>query len=115
MNFYYLSVFSFLFLLFLSSFVYIGAKRVHFPYTITLVGVGIMLGIVADSFSPLSFLTTFELTPETLLYIFLPILLFESAYNMKYRELLAHSRTIALLAIVSLFISALIIAVLLAY
>lgn len=115
MNYYFLSVVSFLTLLLLSTFVYIGAKRVRFPYTITLVGVGILLGLATTYFPSLTFFTTFTLSPETLLYIFLPILLFESAYNMRYRELVEHARSISLLAVLSLVISALTIAFLLSW
>lgn len=91
---YFLIVVSFLALLLSSTFIFIGAKRLHFPYTITLVGVGLLLGVLVESVPSLDFITRFTLTPETLLYIFLPILLFESAYNMRYRELVEHVRSI---------------------
>ncbi|MDR2640197.1 MAG: cation:proton antiporter [Candidatus Peribacteria bacterium] len=41
----------------------------------------------------------FKLTPELLFYVFLPILLFESAYNINYRQLLKNYKVISLLAI----------------
>lgn len=58
----------------------------------------------------LSFLTAFELTEQTLLYVFLPVLLFESAYNIRFREIIQHTRAIGLLAVVGLLVSAVLIA-----
>ena len=61
------------------------------------------------------FLDDFRLTPEVLLYVFLPILLFESAYNIQYKELLKNVRSVSLLAVVALVISATLVGVGLKY
>ena len=61
----------------------------------------------------MEFLTAFKLTQDTLLYIFLPVLLFESAYNIKFREIVQHTRAIGLLAVFGLIISAIFTAVVL--
>ena len=104
-----LSALSLISLLFISTGVYLLSKRFNFPYTVSLVAIGIVIAILSQ-FPILSFLDDFHLTPEILLYIFLPILLFESAYNMKYKEVLRSARSISLLAIVSLMVSAFLIA-----
>lgn len=113
MDIYFLGTVSFIAILFLSGVVCIGAKKIRFPYTIALVASGLLLGILVKLFPSLGFLITFELTKETLLYIFFPVLLFESAYNIKFREITQHARAISLLAALGLIISALISATLL--
>jgi CPA1 family monovalent cation:H+ antiporter len=45
------------------------------------------------------FINHFKLTPDILFFVFLPILLFESAYNIKYRELLKNWKIISSLAV----------------
>jgi CPA1 family monovalent cation:H+ antiporter len=107
---FYLSTFSCLALMSLSMGVYVLAKKIKIPFTVLLVMVGILLGLIVEFLPSLNFLLTFELTPEMLFYVFLPILLFESGYNMRAKHLLANKWSIGLLAIVSLVISALIIA-----
>ncbi len=57
----------------------------------------------------------FELNSDILFYILLPILLFESAYNIRYTDLLKNIYAITTLSIVSLFISAFVVAILLYY
>ena len=103
-----LSALSFISLLTISSLVFVLAKRWNFPYTVSLVGMGIFLAFV--SLVPgFSFIDDFTLTPSILLYVFLPILLFESAYNLRYKEVLRSAKTISALAIVSLLVSVVII------
>lgn len=105
-----LSALSLIFLLSISSLIYILSKRWNLPYTVSLVGVGIILAFVSTI--PLfSFIDDFVLTPSVLLYVFLPILLFESAYNMKYHEVLRSAKAISALAIVSLVLSTVLIGV----
>lgn len=52
-----------------------------------------------------SFITSFQLTPELLFFVFLPILIFESAYNIKIRNIKENKYAISILAIVGLLIS----------
>lgn len=101
-------------LLMISTGVFLLSKRFNFPYTVSLVGVGLLIALVSE-FSIFAFLDDFRLTPDILLYIFLPILLFESAYNIKYKEMLRSAKAISLLAIVSLIVSAFLIAVFVHY
>jgi monovalent cation:H+ antiporter, CPA1 family len=100
-----LSASSLIFLMIAASGVYLLAKRFHVPYTVLLVAVGIVLAFVARV-PAFSFIDDFALTPEVLLYVFLPVLLFESAYNIKYRELSRNVWTISALAVIALLISA---------
>lgn len=104
-----LAALSFISLLLISTGVYLASKRFNFPYTVSLVAVGIIIALLSQ-FPVFAFLDDFHLTPEILLYVFLPILLFESAYNMKYKEVLRSARSISLLAVVSLIVSAFLIA-----
>jgi CPA1 family monovalent cation:H+ antiporter len=96
-------------LLAMSSGLYFLAKRIKFPYTILLVLVG--LAIVPLAGIPflepyIGFIDDLVLTPELLFFIFLPILIFESAFNMNIRKIVENSWSIGLLSIVGLLISA---------
>lgn len=110
---YFLGAVSFIALLAVSGVVFILAKKFRFPYTIALVAFGILIALLAKFVPALQFLTAFKLSPETLLYVFLPILLFESAYNIRFREMIQHTRAISLLAVVGLILAALLAAVIL--
>ena len=57
-------------------------------------------------FPVLHFLKSFQLTPELLFFVFLPVLIFESAYNMNLREMTENLRAISWLSLASLLISA---------
>lgn len=106
---FFLSALSLVFLLVIAAGVSYWAKRVKIPATVALVAAGMLIA-VSTRLSPVAFLDDFELTPQMLFYVFLPILLFESAYNVRYKELLRNIRSISLLAVVSLVISAVFIA-----
>jgi CPA1 family monovalent cation:H+ antiporter len=64
----------------------IGLKRVHLPFTVGLVIVGLALGAIADRVEPLAFLNSVTLSPEIILFVFLPTLIFESAFNLDRRR-----------------------------
>lgn len=100
------------FLMFVATGIFLLSRKLRFPYTVLLVIVGLLL-IPLSRFEPLAFLGAFRLTPDILFYVFLPPLIFESAYNMHIRRVLENVRGITLLAVVSLLISAMLIAVLL--
>ncbi len=87
-----------------SSFAVFWSKTLRIPHTVLLVIVGVCIGLLSTT-STFSFLNSFELTPEVLFYIFLPALIFESAYNMSIRKLAKDSLPISLLAVVSLLVS----------
>lgn len=100
---------SVIFLLIISAFSYIFSKKMNFPYTVLLVIVWIIL-IPISNIEIFSFIDDFVLTPEVLFYVFLPVLLFESAYNIKYRQLISNWKSVSILAVIWLLISAFIIA-----
>jgi CPA1 family monovalent cation:H+ antiporter len=92
-----------------SSLSYFAAKRVHIPHTVLLVIIGVLF-VPLSLFDPFSFLTEFSLTPELLFYLFLPALIFESAFNMNIRRMVDDFPVISLLAVGSLLVSSFLIA-----
>lgn len=96
---------SLFFLLTVSVFTYLISKKINFPYTVLLLIVWLLL-IPLSRVDFFSFINHFQLTPDILFYVFLPILIFESAYNMNYRQVLKNWKTISSLAIFWLVISA---------
>ncbi|MCP4523442.1 MAG: sodium:proton antiporter [Candidatus Gracilibacteria bacterium] len=100
---------SVLFLLFVSSFAYLFSKKINFPYTVLLVVIGLLL-VPLSKVGLFSFIDDFQLTPDILFFVFLPVLLFESAYNINYRHIIKSWKTITSLAVFGLIISAFLIA-----
>lgn len=97
----FLSLFS---LMLISLAVFMLAQKMRIPYTVLLVIAGSALAPLAH-IEGFSFITSFDLTPELLFFVFLPILIFESAYNIKVDNILDNIRAISLLAVVGLLIS----------
>ncbi len=97
----FLSLFS---LMLISLAVYMLALKTRLPYTVLLVIAGSLL-VPLSQIDFFSFITSFDLTPELLFFVFLPILIFESAYNIKVSDMFANIRAISLLAIVGMLIS----------
>jgi len=75
------------------------------PYTVFLVILGMALGWSARNFDNLAFLLDYQLTPELVLYLFLPALIFESAFNLNARQLVKDLAPILTLAVPALLIS----------
>jgi CPA1 family monovalent cation:H+ antiporter len=84
-------------------------KRLNFPYTIGLVIIGLGLGLLAQGGLPLETLNALDLSPNLILYIFVPPLIFESALNLDNRVLLRTLAPALILAGPGLLVSALII------
>lgn len=63
-------------------------KRLKFPYTIGLVIIGILVGGLAGHFKMLAPLTGFNITPNLILYVLLPALVFDAAVNIDIRLLI---------------------------
>jgi CPA1 family monovalent cation:H+ antiporter len=80
------------------------ARRINLPYTVALVGFGIVVGAVAQ---PLRV----EITPQLVLVVLLPALIFEASYQTDFAKLRPSLGGVALLAGPGVFISAALIAV----
>jgi CPA1 family monovalent cation:H+ antiporter len=81
-----------LWLLIIAAAVAMFTKYIRLPYTIALVVVGIVMGA-------LDLLPQMLLTPELVFHIFLPILLFEAAFNIDILDLQKNARSITMLAL----------------
>ncbi|MGH2620779.1 MAG: Na+/H+ antiporter [Anaerolineales bacterium] len=90
-----------LIMLTIASLVAIAVRRVRIPYTVALV----MVGLVLSLSSPFKI----ELTPELILSIFIPPLVFESAFHLNLRELRRNLVTIGLLAVPGVILTMLIV------
>jgi CPA1 family monovalent cation:H+ antiporter len=84
-----------------ATLVAIAVRRVRLPYTISLVLVGLLISIR----SPLSI----ELTPELILAIFVPPLIFEAAFHVDFRLLRENLVPIVVLAVPGVLLSALVV------
>lgn len=96
-------------LLAIASAVFFIAKRINVPYTVLLVLTGLLLVPIVSlpALEPtFGFLDDLVLSPELLFYIFLPVLIFESAFNMKIRQMIESAWSITLLSVVGMLISA---------
>ena len=95
-------------LLALSAGVFLLSRRTKLPYTVMLVLVGILIVPVVQIpglNNVFGFLGDLTLTPELLFFIFLPALIFESAFNMNIRRMVDNAWSITLLSIAGLLIS----------
>ncbi len=104
---------AFFLLLIISSVMFFVSRKIKIPYTVLLVLVGLLLvPLVQIPFikPTFGFLTELVLTPEMLFYIFLPLLIFESAFNMNMRKMIESAWSITSLAVVGLVISTAVIA-----
>lgn len=82
-----------------------GLKRLNFPYTIGLVVIGLVTGSIAWQFNGTELLRGLELSPEIIMYLILPCLIFEAAINIDVRLLVRNLVPILLLAAPGLVIS----------
>lgn len=83
-------------------------KRFKLPFTVVLVLVGLALAALGEQFEHVSFLKglgNYRISPETILFVFLPTLVFESAYNLHARQLQKNMLPVLTLAIPGLLIS----------
>ena len=69
-------------LLFLAALSALVTKRLRFPYTVGLVILGVALGFTAENFEAVGpVLGQFKLEPAMIMFLFIPILIFEGAVN----------------------------------
>ncbi len=80
-------------------------RRLPIPYTVLLVLIGMGLEALAGVWEPLHPLLHFRLTPELVLFIFLPTLIFESGFNLNARQLIKDIAPVMVLAVPALLIS----------
>lgn len=83
--------------------------RLLIPYTVFLVVLGILMGWAAQGVPGLEYVLALQLTPEIVLFVFLPILIFESAFNLNARELVRCLAPILTLAVPALLLSSLVV------
>jgi CPA1 family monovalent cation:H+ antiporter len=105
-------------LLFIAAAVAAAVKRVRLPYTVALVATGAVLAVlgrraVAAGLVPKQLLDSIELTPGVILYVLLPILLFEAAFNLDSRRLIKNLLPITVLAVPAVVISTVVVGVVL--
>lgn len=98
-------------ILLLSILLFIGivvsglAKKSSIPYTVILVIIGILLSELALFWTPLAVVQNIKLTPELVLFVFLPTLIFESGLKLDSRQLVKDLAPVLMLAIPALVIS----------
>ena len=93
-------------LLLLAAVTTMASKRIDkLPLTILLVFVGIAISAFGQNVPGLSILSDFHLTPELVLFVFIPTLIFESAFNLDARDVGRNILPILTLAIPGLLIS----------
>jgi monovalent cation:H+ antiporter, CPA1 family len=88
----------FILLLLVASIVSMATKWIRVPYTLLLVIVGLFI-------SPLHFLPIVHISPELILLIFLPALLFEASWNLKFESLRENLLPILMLAVPGVLLS----------
>ena len=80
-------------------------RKLPIPYTVILIIIGIALGRLSEHWHPLEPLQHFHLTPDLVLFIFLPALIFESGLNLNARQLIKDIAPVLMLAVPALLIS----------
>ncbi|MFK0569695.1 cation:proton antiporter [Endozoicomonas sp.] len=88
-------------------------KRLRFPYTIGLVIIGMALGIAAEYSDILAPVLRLSLTHDLIMYVLLPVLVFEAAINIKLSALIKGLVPVLILAIFGVVLSTLVIGVIL--
>ena len=88
-------------------------KKLRFPYTIGLVVIGMALGMLAEHCEILSPILRLSLTHDLIMYVLLPVLIFEAAINIKLAALIKELVPVLMLAIPGVILSTLIVGVIL--
>ena len=91
-------------LLLIALTVVLVTRRLAVPYTLGLVVVGLIISLASGS------VPAFHLTPDLVLFVFLPALLFEGAWSISVRHLKENWRAIFLLAVPGLLLALVVIA-----
>jgi CPA1 family monovalent cation:H+ antiporter len=80
-------------------------RNLPVPFTVILVLIGMLLGNLSHSFHFMESLQGFSLSPEIMLFIFLPALIFESGFALDARQMLKDLPPILILAIPAMLMS----------
>jgi len=88
---------AFIFLLMLASAVAMFARRWEVPYTVALVVTGLVISVLREHFYP-QFDIGLHLTPELLFVVFLPVLIYEAAFDFNLRDFFDNYKAIVTLA-----------------
>jgi Na+/H+ antiporter len=94
-----------IFILMIAVFSSIFLKKINFPYTIGLVVVGIIFGLLAFRLEFLAPFSKITLSPDLILYIILPTLIFDAAIDIDSSTLRKNIVPILLLAVLGLLLS----------
>jgi CPA1 family monovalent cation:H+ antiporter len=92
-------------LLFVATIVAFFLRKSRFPYTVALVLVGLGIGYLAQSLPVLEFLEDFRLSPELVFYVFLPTLIFESAFHTNFKHFTQSMTPIVVLSTLGMLLS----------
>lgn len=84
-------------------------RKLPVPFTVVLVIIGVLLSNLAERWPLLQPLQDFELSPEVMLFIFLPALIFESGFALDARQLTRDLPAVLILAIPGMLLSTLIV------
>jgi Na+:H+ antiporter len=96
-------------LLLLASLSAVLFRRLRIPYTIGLVVVGVLLAVARDNLGFLEPVRLIRLTPEVVLYLFIPTLIFPAAVRLDLELLKQNLYPVLLLALPGLILSTLIV------
>jgi Na+/H+ antiporter len=96
-------------LMFVASISAIFVKKARFPYTIGLLIAGILIGYLSSRVEVLSPMREVQLSPDLILFLILPTLLFEASINIDSKILFRNLVPILVLATVGLLISTVIV------
>ncbi len=80
-------------------------RKLPIPYTVILILIGIALTKLSGVWPLLEPLQQFQLTPDLVLFIFLPALIFESSLNLNARQLIKDIAPVLTLAVPALLVS----------
>ncbi|WP_062270293.1 cation:proton antiporter [Endozoicomonas arenosclerae] len=87
-------------------------KKLRFPYTIGLVVIGMVLGILAQYTDALEPVLKVDLSHDLIMYVLLPVLIFDAAINIKPPHLFREMSSVLNLAIFGVVLSMLVVGVL---
>lgn len=92
-------------LMVVAALVDVVAKRLSVPFTVALVVAGALIGALADRWALLAPVAAWAVTPEAVFFVFLPTLIFQSAFHLDARALRANLAPTLLLAVPGLLVS----------